>query len=400
MQFSKKSLSIPPSATLALTAKAKTLKDEGKDIVEFGAGQPDFDTPDYIKEAAKEALDRGMTKYTPVSGIPQLRKAICEKLKKDNGLDYQPNQIMVTNGAKHALYNAFQALLNPGDEVLIPTPYWNSYPEIVKMADGVPVFVESGESSGFKVTPEQVAAAITPKTKAIILNSPSNPTGAVYDAEELTALGKVLAARPVFVVTDEIYERFLYDGMMHHSIVELCPELKEKAIVINGVSKTFAMTGWRIGYAASPKEVAGIMNSIQGNSTSNPNSIAQWASLAALKNGYEEVEKMRKTFEERRDLAVSLINKTPGISCVTPKGAFYIMLNISEAIGMSFEGKKIGGSLDYCDLLLEHFDVAAVPGVAFGSDDHIRISYATDKESIQKGLERIAQFMAQLSGNH
>lgn len=400
MQFSKKSLSIPPSATLALTAKAKALKDEGKDIVEFGAGQPDFDTPDYIKEAAKEALDRGMTKYTPVSGIPQLRKAICEKLKKDNGLFYQPNQIMVTNGAKHALYNAFQALLNPGDEVLIPSPYWNSYPEIVKMADGVPVFVESGESSGFKVTPEQVAAAITPKTKAIILNSPSNPTGAVYDAAELTALGKALAAHPVFVVTDEIYERFLYDGMTHHSIVELCPELKEKAIVINGVSKTFAMTGWRIGYAASPKEVAGIMNSIQGNSTSNPNSIAQWASLAALKNGYEEVEKMRKTFEERRDLAVSLINKTPGISCVTPKGAFYIMLNISEAIGMSFEGKKIGDSLDYCDLLLEHFDVAAVPGVAFGSDDHIRISYATDKESIQKGLERIAQFMAQLSGNH
>lgn len=397
MQLSTRSLSISPSATLALTAKAKALIEEGRDIVEFGAGQPDFDTPEYIKAAAKEAIDKGMTKYTAVSGILPLRKAVCERLKREQGLVYQPNEIVIACGAKHALYNAFQAILNPGDEVLIPSPYWNSYPEIVKMADGTPVFIETSETAGFKMTSAQVAAAITPRTKAIILNSPSNPTGAVYDADELRALGNVLAEHPVFIVTDEIYDKFLYDGEKHHSIAALCPGLKDRTIVINGVSKTYAMTGWRIGYSASVKEIADIMDSIQGQSTSNPTSIAQYASLAALSNGDAEVEKMRDVFEQRRDLAVSLIGQTPGISCVTPKGAFYIMINISETFGESFEGHVIRGSLDYCDLLLQHCDVAAVPGMAFGSDDHIRISYATDKASIQKGLERIGLFMAQLS---
>ena len=397
MPFSEKCLSISPSATLALTAKAKALKDEGRDIVEFGAGQPDFDTPEYIKAAGKEAIDRGMTKYTPVPGIPQLRKAICDKFKRDNGLIYAPDQIVVTNGAKHALYNAFQALLNPGDEVLIPSPYWNSYPEIVKMSDGEPVYINTDEASGFKMTPDQLTGAIGPKTKAIILNSPSNPTGAVYEKELLQALGEVLMDHSLYVVTDEIYERFLYDGFEHHSLAELCPDLKDRIILINGVSKTYAMTGWRIGYSASSKELASIMGSVQSHATSNPNSIAQWASLTAISNGYEAVEKMRRIFQDRRDLAISLIDATPGISCVTPKGAFYIMLNISEAFGKSYQGKVIEGSLDFCDVLLERFDVAAVPGFAFGSDPHIRLSYATDKESIQKGLERIARFMAQLS---
>lgn len=397
MPFSEKCLSIAPSATLALTAKARALKDEGRDIVDFGAGQPDFDTPEYIKVAAKEAIDRGMTKYTPVAGIPQLRKAVCDKFSKDNGITYTPDQIVITNGAKHALYNAFQALLNPGDEVLIPSPYWNSYPEIVKMACGEPVYINTDESSGFKMTPQQLANAIGPRTKAVIINSPCNPTGAVYCDAELLALGKVLMDHPVYIVTDEIYEQFLYDGFTHYSLAKLCPELKERIILINGVSKTYAMTGWRIGYSASSVELAQIMSSAQSHATSNPNSIAQWASVAALSNGYAEVEKMRRVFQERRDLAVSLIEKTTGISCVPPKGAFYIMVNISDSFGKSYQGRVIDGSLDYCDILLSHFDVAAVPGFAFGSDAHIRISYATDKESIQKGLERIAQFMAQLS---
>jgi len=397
MPFSEKCLSITPSATLALSAKAKELKEEGRDVVEFGAGQPDFDTPGYIKDAAKAALDQGKTKYTPASGIPQLRKAICEKMQKDNGLSYTPGQIVVTNGAKHALFNTFFALLNPGDEVLIPSPYWTTYPEIVKMADGEPVYINTDESDGFKMTPEQLSDAIGPKTKAIILNSPSNPTGAVYEKEELLALCEVLKQHPIYIVSDEIYERFVYGGIVHHSLAELCPELIDRTVIINGVSKTYAMTGWRIGYSASCKELAKIMGSVQSHATSNPNSIAQWASLAAVQNGYEEVDKMRDVFQERRDLAVSMISKAPGISCVTPRGAFYIMINISEAFGKSYQGKVIEGSLDFCDVLLESFDVAAVPGYAFGSDAHIRISYATDKESIQKGLERIARFMAQLS---
>lgn len=397
MPFSEKCLSITPSATLALSAKAKELKDEGRDVVEFGAGQPDFDTPEYIKDAAKEALDQGKTKYTPASGIPKLKKAICDKFEKDNGLSYTPGQIVVTNGAKHALFNTFFALLNPGDEVLIPSPYWTTYPEIVKMSDGEPVYINTDESSGFKMTPAQLEDAIGPRTKAVILNSPSNPTGAVYDKEELIALGEVLRKYPIYIVTDEIYECFVYDGIVHHSLAELCPDLMDRTIIINGVSKTYAMTGWRIGYSASCRELSKIMGSVQSHATSNPNSIAQWASLAAIQNGYEEVEKMRNIFQERRDLAVSIIEQTPGISCVTPKGAFYIMLNISEAFGKSYEGKVIEGSLDYCDMLLQSFDVAAVPGFAFGSDAHIRLSYATDKESIQKGLERIARFMAQLS---
>ena len=397
MPFSKKCLSITPSATLALSAKAKELKEEGRDVVEFGAGQPDFDTPEYIKDAARQALDQGKTKYTPASGILQLKKAICEKFKRDNGLSYEPGQIVVTNGAKHALFNTFFALLNPGEEVLIPSPYWTTYPEIIKMADGEPVYINTDESSGFKMTPSQLEDAIGPNTKALILNSPSNPTGAVYDKEELIALGEVLRKYPIYIVTDEIYECFVYDGIVHHSLVELCPDLMDRTIIINGVSKTYAMTGWRIGYSASCRELSKIMGSVQSHATSNPNSIAQWASLAAIQNGYEEVEKMRNIFQERRDLAVSIIEQTPGISCVTPKGAFYIMLNISEAFGKSYEGKVIEGSLDYCDMLLQSFDVAAVPGFAFGSDAHIRLSYATDKESIQKGLERIARFMAQLS---
>ncbi|MBM7581455.1 aspartate aminotransferase [Caldicoprobacter guelmensis] len=396
MRLSVKGSSISESLTLAIDAKAKKMKSEGMDVVGFGAGEPDFDTPSFIREAAKEALDRGMTRYTPVAGIAQLKEAICRKFKEDNGLDYKPNQIIVSNGAKHSLYNAFQAILNPGDEVIIPSPYWLSYPELVKLSDGVPVFVETREEDDFKLRPEDFKKAITSKTKALVLNSPNNPCGCVYDRNELEAIAEIAVENQIFVVSDEVYEAMVYDGAQHISIASLGPEIKDLTIVVNGVSKTYAMTGWRIGYAAAHEDVVKIMSNVQSHTTSNPNSIAQYASLAALTGPKDEVKAMVAEFDKRRRFMVERINSIPGLSCRTPKGAFYVMMNISEVIGKTYKGRRIEGSLSFADALLDAQMVAVVPGIAFGADNFVRLSYAVSLDNIKKGLDRIEAFIKEL----
>ncbi|MCE5285352.1 MAG: pyridoxal phosphate-dependent aminotransferase [Pelosinus sp.] len=389
MNLSKKGLSISPSSTLAIDAKAKKMKAEGLDVIGFGAGEPDFDTPEHIKKAAIAAIEGGFTKYTPASGILDLKKAICDKFKQDNGLDYTPAQIVVSNGAKHSLVNTFQAICNPGDEVIIPAPYWVSYPEMVKMADAVPVFVPTTEESGFKFTAEQIKAALTPKTKAIIINSPSNPTGMIYSQAELAEIADLAVAHGLFIVSDEIYEKLIYDGYKHVSIASINDKIKQQTIIVNGVSKTYAMTGWRIGYTASSPEIAKIMSNMQSHATSNPNSIAQKAALAAISGDQGIVATMVAAFIERRNYMVKKINSIPGLSCVTPNGAFYVMMNISQLIGSEVAGRKINGSDDFADVLLEKVQVALVPGSGFGIDSHVRLSYATSLENITKGLERI-----------
>ncbi|SDF20406.1 pyridoxal phosphate-dependent aminotransferase [Sporomusa acidovorans] len=393
MELSKMGLSISPSSTLAIDAKAKKMKAEGIDVIGFGAGEPDFDTPEHIKKAAIAAIEAGFTKYTPASGIMELKQAICKKFKKDNGLDYTPAQIVVSNGAKHSLINTFQAICNPGDEVIIPAPYWVSYPEMVKIAGGVPVIVKTSEQSGFKFTVDQLQQALTKKTKAIILNSPSNPTGMVYSKEELTEIADLAVERGVFVVSDEIYEKLIYDGYQHVSIASLNDKIKEQTIVVNGVSKTYAMTGWRIGYTASNNEIAKIMANIQSHATSNPNSIAQKAAEAAICGNQDMINTMVAEFISRRDYMVKRINAIPGLSCVTPKGAFYVLMNISKLIGKAIEGKQIYGSDDFADVLLEKAQVALVPGSGFGIDTHVRLSYATSLKNITEGLNRIANLL-------
>lgn len=389
MNLSKKGLSISPSATLAIDAKAKKMKAEGINVVGFGAGEPDFETPEHIKKAAIAAIEAGFTRYTPASGIVELKKAICEKFKQDNGLEFTPAQIVVSNGAKHSLVNTFQAICNPGDEVIIPAPYWVSYPEMVKMADAVPVFIETTEESGFKFTAEQLKKALTPKTKAIILNSPSNPTGMIYSKEELSAIAELAVEKGFFVVSDEIYEKLVYDGYKHVSIASLNEKIKQQTIIVNGVSKTYAMTGWRIGYTASSPEIAKIMSNMQSHATSNPNSIAQKAALAAVTGDQSIVATMVAAFIERRNFMVQKINSIPGLSCVTPNGAFYVLMNISKLIGTEVAGRKISGSDDFADVLLEKAQVALVPGSGFGIDTHVRLSYATSLQNITEGLNRI-----------
>jgi len=396
LRLSSKSTSISGSLTLAIDAKAKKMKADGMDVVGFGAGEPDFDTPSFIKEAAKEALDRGMTRYTPVAGIAELKEAICRKFKEDNGLDYKPSQIIVSNGAKHSLYNAFQAILNPGDEVIIPSPYWLSYPELVKLADGVPVFVQTREEDHFKLRPEDLKKAITPKTKALVLNTPNNPCGCVYEPAELQAIAEIAVESQLFVISDEVYEAMVYDGLQHVSIASLGPEIKDLTIVVNGVSKTYAMTGWRIGYAAAHEEVVKVMSNVQSHTTSNPNSIAQYASLAALKGPKDQVKTMVAEFDKRRKFMVERINSIPGLSCNMPKGAFYVLLNISQVIGKSYKGRRIDGSLSFADALLDAQMVAVVPGIAFGADNYVRLSYALSLDNIKKGLDRIEAFIKEL----
>ena len=396
MELSRKHSDITASLTLEIDAKAKKMKAQGIDVIGFGAGEPDFDTPSFIIEAAKEALDKGYTKYTPSSGIIELKEAICEKLKRDNNLDYEPNEILISNGAKHSLYNIFQAILNPGDEVIIPSPYWVSYPEMVKMADGVPVFVNTLDEHGFRIDIEHLERIITDKTKALIINSPNNPCGCVYDREQLEAIAKLAVEQDFFVVSDEIYDELLYDGAEHISIASLNPEIKERTLLVNGMSKAYAMTGWRIGYAAGNKEIIRVMSNIQSHSTSNPNSIAQYASLAALKGPKDIIKEMVCTFDERRKFMVNRINSIDMISCTRPQGAFYVMLNIKNVIGRTYNGRIIKGSLDFTDALLEAQKVAVVPGVAFGADGYVRLSYATSKENIEKGLNRIEKFIKEL----
>lgn len=394
MYISEKAKSISPSSTLAINAKFKAMKAEGIDVVGFGAGEPDFDTPQYIKDAAIRAICEGKTKYTPASGIIELKKAVCEKFKNENGLIYTPEQIVISNGAKHSLVNAFQAILNPGDEVIIPAPYWVSYPEMVKLADGVPCVLKTKEEDGFKFTAEEFAAAVTEKTRAVVLNSPSNPTGMVYTRAELEEIAKVAVENNIYVVSDEIYEHLIYDGT-HVSIASLGDEIKALTIIINGVSKTFAMTGWRIGYSASAPEIAGVMSNIQSHATSNPNTIAQWATVAALGGDGTETAKMKRAFCERRDYMVDRINSIAGVSCLKPHGAFYVLMNIAALKGSVLAGRRINTSDDFAEILLEKARVALVPCSGFGADDFVRWSYATGMETIKEGLDRLEKFLAE-----
>ncbi len=395
MVLSSKNMAISPSPTLSIDAKYKEMKAEGIDVVGFGAGEPDFDTPDHIKEAAIQAIRDGQTKYTPAAGTLALRKAISDKFKKDNGLDYAPSQIVVSNGAKHSLANAFAAILNPGDEVIIPAPFWVSYPELVKIYDGIPVFIYTDETHHFKITPEQLENAITDKTKALILNSPCNPTGMLYTGEELKALADVAVRHNLIIVADEIYEKLVYDGQKHVSIASFGEEIKDHTITINGVSKSYAMTGWRIGYAAANDKIAKIMANIQSHASSNPNTIAQIATIAALTGPQDDVEMMRGVFEERRAYMVNRINKIDGVSCIMPHGAFYIMMNIKDLFGKTLYGKTVNSSDEFAELLLEKAKVAVVPGKGFGAEGYVRWSYATSMENIEKGLDRLEEFLKQ-----
>ena len=367
------------------------------DALSLGVGEPDFNTPGYIIEAAKVALDKGMTKYTPVAGTVELRKAICDKLKRDNGLDYTPEQIVVSNGGKQTLRNAFEAIVNPGDEVILPAPYWLTYPELIKMSGGTVVYINTDKAADFKVTPEQLEKAITPKTKAFVLNNPSNPNGTVYTPEETAALARVLEDKDIYIISDEIYEKLVY-GVKFTSIAAVSEKIKEKTIVCTGLSKTYSMTGWRMGYSAAPLKVAKAMSSIQSHTTSNANSIAQYASYVALTDprGAEFLSKMQKTFDERRKLIVSLVRGIKGLSCNEPKGAFYLMVDVSGTFGKKCDGDVINNSSDFCAKLLEKALVAAVDGAAFGAPSCVRLSYAISEADIRKGLSRIAEFVASL----
>jgi aspartate aminotransferase len=393
MMLSKKAMKISPSLTLAITAKAKKMKAEGIDVIGFGAGEPDFNTPENIQQAAIKAIEAGQTRYTAASGISELKEAIVNKLKRDNNLTYKTSQVIISTGAKQCLANVFQAILNPGDEVLIGAPYWVSYPELVQLADGVPNFVETQESNSFKLTVEALEKSVNKKTKAMILNSPNNPTGTAYTKEELEKIATFAQKHDIIVVSDEIYEKLLYGESGHISIASLSEDAYNRTIVINGVSKAYAMTGWRIGYAAASEKITSLMSNIQSHTTSNPCSISQYASVEALNGDQSEVERMKQEFKKRRNFMVDRINSINNLSCVKPEGAFYVMVNISKVLNKEVDGKIIKDSLTFSDLLLEKEKVAVIPGIAFGVDDFIRLSYATSMENIEKGLNRIEDFV-------
>ena len=395
-RISEKVLEVKPSITLAITAKAKEMIESGMDVIGFGAGEPDFDTPEFIKDAAIKAIHEGRTKYTAAVGVLELRKLIAQKLKRDNGLEYSPDQIIVNSGAKHSLSTAFQSILNPGDEVLVPVPYWVSYPEIVRIAGGVPVFLKTKKENDFKMTAEDLDKAITSKTKAIYLNSPSNPVGAVYTKKELEELAKVILRHEIFVVSDEIYERLLYDREKHISIASLGEEIKEWTILVNGMSKSHAMTGWRIGYTAASKDVITAMGKVQGHAVSHPSSITQYAGIGALQCPDHFLSEMVEEYDVRRKFCVDRLNQIKELSYIYPKGAFYVFIDVSKLFGRTFKGKVIEGSMDYANLMLEHYQVALVPGIAFGADEFVRISYATALEQIEKGLDRMEAFIKEL----
>ncbi len=388
--LSRRARAITPSATLAITARAKELKGQGVDVVAFAAGEPDFDTPGYITKAAHEAIDAGKTRYTPAAGTPELKEAIAKKLADDNGLEYSAGEIIVSCGAKHSLANIVLAMIDDGDEVLLPAPYWVSYPQMVRLAGGVVRVLPTKSEDGFKVTPGQVAEACTERTKLFILNSPSNPTGAVYTREEIAALGKVLLEKGVWCLSDEIYEKLIYDGVRHDSIAAVVPEMKERTIVVNGHSKAYAMTGWRIGYAAGPADVIKASASMQSHTTSNPASVSQAAATAALQGGKDVVEQMRAEFERRRNRLVEGLRAIPGVKVpVMPQGAFYVFPDVSGLYGKgAFAEAK--GSVEFAKVCLETSHVAVVPGEAFGEDNCVRLSYATSMESIEEGLRRLA----------
>ena len=387
---------IKPSPTLAVSAKADKMKADGIDIISFGAGEPDFDTPQNIKDAAINALNQGFTKYTAVDGIQELKDAIINKFQRQNGLNYERKQIIVSCRGKHTIYNIAQALFNNGDEVIIPSPYWVSFPDIVLLADATPVIVTTREKNEFKILPEELREAITARTKAIILNSPSNPTGTVYTAEELRKIAEIAVEKKLIVISDEIYEEFVYDGLAFTSIASLGKEIKDLTIVVNGVSKAYSMTGWRIGYAGGPQEIISAMSKIQSQSTSNPTSISQKASVEALMNSHKNVTIMVEEFDRRRKYMVERLNSIDGISCLKPMGAFYAFPRVSPLYSKRFNGKKIQDSTGFADFLLDVARVAVVPGLAFGDDNHIRLSYATSFENIKNGLDRIEEAIKQL----
>ena len=394
--LSNRAKSLKPSPTLAINAKAKSMQSQGIHVISFGAGEPDFDTPENIKQAAKKALDEGFTKYTPVGGIDELKDAIIKKFQRDSGLSYKRSEIIVSCGGKHSFYNLAQAIFDQGDEVIIPAPYWVSYPPMVSLAGGTPVIVETIEKNEFKITPEGLKKAITPRTKALILNSPSNPTGSAYTKKELGKIAEIAISNNFFVISDEIYEKIVYDGFEFVSIASLNDEIRKRTIIVHGVAKTYAMTGWRIGYTAGSEEIISAMNNIQSQSTSNPTSIAQKASVEALIGPQDEVRKMVNAFGQRRNYIVDRLNKMPGVSCYKPVGAFYVFPNFSSYYGKSYEGKRISNSTALADFFLDVARVAVVPGIEFGADPFERLSYATSLEDIREGLDRIEEAINKL----
>lgn len=396
LELSKKAQAVKPSSTLAITAKAKELKARGIDVVGFGAGEPDFDTPDNIKEAAIKAIHEGFTKYTDASGTLELKQAVCKKFEAFNKLSYKPGQIVISNGGKHSLTNVFEAILNPGDEVIIPAPYWLSYPEIVKLADGVPVYIKASKEQNYKVSAQQVAKACTGKTKALILNSPSNPTGMIYTREELEAIARVAVEKDIYVVADEMYENLIYGDIEHISIASLNDEIYKRTITCSGVAKSYAMTGWRIGYTGSSVEIAKLMGSVQSHQTSNPNSIAQKAAVEALNGPQDTVTAMAAEFNRRRVYMVEKIADMPLINAITPQGAFYLFVDFSKVLDKEYKGSKIGTTDKLAEILISDYNIAVVPCGDFGFDDHVRLSYAISMEQIRKGMERIEEFLKAL----
>jgi aspartate aminotransferase len=395
--LSNRAKSLKPSPTLAINAKAKSMQAQGIHVISFGAGEPDFDTPQNIKQAAVKAIEEGFTKYTPVGGIDELKDAVIHKFKRDNGLAFKRSEIIVSCGGKHSFYNLAQAILDQGDEVIIPAPYWVSYPPMVALANASPVIAETSERNEFKITPEELKKVITSKTKALIINSPSNPTGSAYTKKELEGIAEFALSKTFFVISDEIYEKIVYDGFEFTSIASLGEEMRKRTIIVHGVAKTYAMTGWRIGYTAGPEEIISAMNNIQSQSTSNPTSIAQKASVEALIGSQDEVRKMTTAFAERRNYIINRLSKIPGVSCYKPVGAFYVFPNFSSHYGKSYQGKKIANSADLADFFLDVARVAVVPGVEFGADPFERLSYATSMEDIKEGLNRIEEALKKLN---
>lgn len=395
--LSKRILAIAPSMTVAIDTKAKEMQAAGRDVVALGAGEPDFDTPTYVKQAAIASIEEGKTKYTPPTGLPELKRAVCNKLKRENGLDYHPAQVVITSGAKHAIFNILSAVINPGDEVIIPAPYWVTYPELVKLAGGVPVFLPTSVETGYKITAEQLKSAITDKTKLFILCNPSNPTGMVYGRTELEAFAKILVKNDVFVLSDEIYEHIQY-GTKAVSIATFGHEIKELTLIVNGVSKAYAMTGWRVGYTVTPKPIADAIAALQSQATHHPANASQYGSVAALETGLDFVNTMVVEFTKRRDYIVGALQAIPGVICPLPEGAFYALPNVSSFYGKKTpEGKVIKGSLDLCAWLLETHLLAIVPGIAFGDDTCVRLSYATSMGELERAVERLSKGLSELA---
>ncbi len=397
MSISKRVKEISPSLTLEITAKAKKLKAEGVSIIGFGAGEPDFNTPEYIIDAAKQALDIGFTKYTPASGMVELKKAVVDKFKRDNGLDYEVDQIVISSGAKSSLYHSICAIIEDGDEVILPSPYWLTYPELIGLAGGKTVYIKAGSENGYKITAKQFEDAVTDKTKAIILNTPNNPTGSVYSEQEIKEIAKVCEKHGIYCISDEIYEKLVYAGEKHYSIACASDYMKEHTIIINGMSKTYSMTGWRIGYIAAPKAIAKAVSNMQSHTTSNACSISQYASVVALNDpkGQEFCNEMQKVFDKRRLFMLDKLSVMKGIKPVAPKGAFYVFVDVSGYYGKSFDGEVIDGSLKFANLALKK-GVALIPGIAFGDDNCIRLSYAISIEDIEEGLNRLNSFLSEI----